>query len=95
MFIEDKSNETLKFAPGTLPFHKLDKICEDDEVVLKFMAPSKAGRHEYVVWCRSDSVYGCDASVELEVEVVNGDEEPGVVQEDDGEPSLRRRLKLD
>ena len=92
VFVEDKSSETMMIEGGTL--RKPDEICEDDELELQFMAPKEAGRREYVVWCRSDSVCGCDASVQLEVEVVSGGDVDGV-QEESSEPSLRRRLKQD
>ena len=70
VFIEDKNNSELESCwPKSI--RKLDRICQDDEIELKFIAPAEAGKYTYVVWCRSDSMYGCDASVELELYVYN------------------------
>ena len=78
VFVEDKNNEKLMFAPRIQSICKLDAIGENDAIELQFLAPEEAGRYTYVVWCRSDSMYGCDASVELELIVHKED----VVAED-------------
>ena len=82
VFIEDKKNEKLELTSGSPPICKLDGIGEDDEIELQFIAPEAAGKHTYVVWCRSDSMYGCDASVELEL-FVNKNEDVENIEEDD------------
>nr|CAB3265944.1 translocation protein SEC63 homolog [Phallusia mammillata] len=42
---------------------------EEEEIELKFPAPTKPGRYTYSVWIRSDSYFDCDQKFELKLDV--------------------------
>ncbi|KAJ1151958.1 hypothetical protein NDU88_004737 [Pleurodeles waltl] len=64
IYIADRKDQTLI----SMPFH-VCTLRDEEEVELKFPAPSKPGNYQYTVFLRSDSYLGLDQIKPLKLEV--------------------------
>jgi len=71
VYISDRKSHSLI----TPPYH-LTSLVHEEEVELKFTAPSKEGIYNFTVCVRSDSFLGCDLMEDIKLDVQKAWEAP-------------------